>query len=44
MPFICVKCGQDVEDKYEFEIHRCMCEDCYRFYLENNPDTEEEQY
>ncbi|MGL4980768.1 MAG: hypothetical protein ACRC40_02425 [Fusobacteriaceae bacterium] len=42
MEYMCINCGQEVRDKYEFEIHRYMCDSCYSFYISENPEEVEE--
>ncbi|MGL4568000.1 MAG: hypothetical protein ACRCU6_05675 [Fusobacteriaceae bacterium] len=41
MEYQCISCGELVQDKYEFEIHRYMCQSCWNFYVNNNPEEEE---
>lgn len=38
MEYQCINCGEDVRDKYEFEVQRCMCSSCWNFYIENNQE------
>ncbi|MGL6099314.1 MAG: hypothetical protein ACRCZ9_10355 [Fusobacteriaceae bacterium] len=42
MEYQCIKCGKEMQDKYEYEVQRCMCDNCYNFYISENPEEDEE--